>query len=293
MFGLLNVRKPPGPTSHDVVARVRRLLPGAGRRRAKVGHAGTLDPFAEGVLVVCVGPATRLADYVQHRGKRYRAEIILGATSTTDDLAGSITRSAGVQPPTADELQVAAAGFVGWIDQVPPAHSAVHVNGRRAYELARAGTPAKLQPRQVRIDRLAVLDYDWPRVTIEVRCGAGTYIRALARDLGAGLGVGGYCAGLVRSAVGPFELDRAVAIDEIDLERDMLSPLVALDEMQRLVADAGQAARLANGNAIELSEAMADGEVAVLDRHGSLLAIAAVDGQERNILRPLKVFHPG
>jgi len=117
--------------------------------------------------------------------------------------------------------------------------------------------------------------------------------RHLHPDLGAGLGVGGYCAGLVRLAVGPFELDRAVAIDEIDLERDMLSPLVALDEMQRLVADADQAARLANGNAIELSEAMADGEVAVLDRHGSLLAIAAVAGQQRNILRPLKVFHPG
>ena len=285
MFGFLNVLKPAGPTSHDVVAMVRRALP----RRTKLGHAGTLDPFADGVLVLCAGPATRLADYVQAATKRYRAEITLGAASTTDDTEGEITPAGPCEPPPHERLGAVLSGLVGEIMQTPPAHSAVHVHGRRAYKLARAGQVPELTPRQVRIDAIDLLEYDWPKLTVEVTCGSGTYIRAIARDVGEALSVGGYCSNLTRLAVGCFRIEEAVVPDKLDLRRDLLDPLIALEDMPKVTVSAEETARLANGKAIPFTGGVSTPEVALIDDAGRLLAIASPDAQA-GLLRPKKVF---
>jgi tRNA pseudouridine55 synthase len=303
MFGFFAIDKPAGPTSHDIVASVRRRV----GRGVKIGHAGTLDPFARGVLVVCAGPATRLADYVQAQPKRYRAVIRLGATSTTDDPDGEVTPTpAGLGPPSgADqhglaaplgsprpgeaEVRRAVAGFVGEIEQVPCSHSAVHVDGQRAYTLARAGKEVALPSRRVVIHAIDVLRWDWPILELDVRCGSGTYIRALARDIGSALQVGGYCQVLTRTAAGVFELTRAVAPDALEPARDLLSPTLALGDMPRLVIDASQRARLRNGNLIDLPEPAVGDEVALLDGDGHLLAITQPRANGWK-LQPTKVF---
>ena len=285
MFGFFNVNKPAGPTSHDIVARIRCILAGP----VKVGHAGTLDPFASGVLVVCVGAATRLAEYVQGQPKCYSVEVALGATSSTDDPEGRITETPQASPPDEAEVRRVLAGFVGLIDQVPPAHSAVHVEGRRAYSLARAGRDVRLPARQVRIHRIELLSYKYPHLRLEVLCGSGTYMRSLARDVGAALGAGGYCLHLTRTAIGPFVLSQALAVEKLDPRRDLLDPLTALQDMPRVTVGDLQASRLVRGNAVELAEAAAGGEVAVLDAQGRLLAIARTE-KESHLLSPTKVF---
>jgi tRNA pseudouridine55 synthase len=290
MFGFLNIRKPSGPTSHDVVDSVRRAIrPVAGR--TKVGHAGTLDPFADGVLVICLGQATRLAEYVQRRPKRYLADITLGATSTTDDREGEITPRPGASAPLIETVAETVRRFEGEIEQVPPAHSAVHVEGRRAYELARAGRQTELQPRQVQVYELQMVEYAWPMLRLDVRCGSGTYVRALARDIGEALGVGGFCSALRRSEVGRFTLSGAVEIERLDLARDLVAPADALDDMPLIRADDGQVQRLRRGMTIELGQAPTDGEAAVIDAAGQLVAIAFAD-MRAGAARPVKVFAP-
>ena len=289
MFGFFNVSKPLGPTSHDIVAGVRRMLP----RGTRLGHAGTLDPFAEGVLVLCAGPATRLAEHVQAQPKRYLARITLGATSTTDDVEGEITEGPSRQEPERRAVAEVLRRFVGEIRQVPPAHSAVHVNGRRAYELARKGEAVNLKPRRVAVHSIDVVRCDWPLVEIDVRCGAGTYIRALARDVGAALGVGGYCSGLTRTEVGPFRLDAAVKPDELEPARHLLGPLAALGTLQRIRLHERDERLLRLGRSVSLwpARASAEARAAVVNRQGDLIAIARVDPDGRT-LRPSKVFPP-
>jgi tRNA pseudouridine55 synthase len=214
MDGILVVAKAPGPTSHDIVALVRRL---AATRR--VGHGGTLDPFASGVLPLFLGRATRIAEYHLGDRKAYRATVCFGATSTTDDLEGELTPGSG-PAPTREAVEAALPALRGSIVQTPPAFSAVKVAGRRAYALARAGERPELSPRQVEIDRLDVVswnadDPDRPIAELEIDCSAGTYIRALARDLGAALRCGAYLGALTRTASGPFRLEDAVSLAEI------------------------------------------------------------------------------
>ena len=283
MFGFLNVHKPPGPTSHDIVAHVRRLV----GRKVKVGHAGTLDPFAEGVLVICVGPATRLASYVQAAPKRYLAEITLGATSTTDDSEGEITPTPGATPPGEADVREALARFVGQIQQVPPAHSAVHVNGQRAYKLARAGEDVQLAPRPVTVHEIAPVRCEYPRLTIDVRCASGTYIRSLARDVGAALGVGGYCSKLTRTEIGLFHLDDAKTPDDLDPEGDLRPPLVALESLEKVVVDEEGVTKLMMGQSVSLPDDAPCGEVAAVGPDGRLIALASA---EPGALRPTKVF---
>ncbi|MFP4105084.1 MAG: tRNA pseudouridine(55) synthase TruB [Phycisphaerae bacterium] len=270
MFGFLNVNKPVGPTSHDAVYQVRRQLP----RKTKVGHAGTLDPLADGVLIVCVGPATRLADYVQRAPKTYRTQITLGATSTTDDREGEITCQSDAEPPIGDVV-AAAAEFVGSVDQIPPAHSAVHIMGRRAYDLARAGEQFDIPPRKVTIHGIEVLRYEWPTLDIQVRCGSGTYIRSIARDIGARLGVGGYCRTLTRTAVGAFTLDAAVPLHEADPEQHLVTPLLALTGFERVVVSPWQEDRLRRGQFIDnpLADEQTPGDLAAVDEAGRLIAL--------------------
>jgi tRNA pseudouridine55 synthase len=212
--GILVVAKPAGPTSHDVVALVRRL---AATRR--VGHGGTLDPFASGVLPIFLGHATRIVEYHLGDEKVYRATVCFGATSTTDDLEGELTPTTGPAPVRAT-VEAALAGLTGRISQRPPAYSAIKVAGRRAYAMARAGESVVLASRDVTIHALTLeswdaSDPDRPVAVIDVRCSAGTYVRALARDLGEAVGSGAYLGALTRTASGPFGLDAATPLDDV------------------------------------------------------------------------------
>jgi tRNA pseudouridine55 synthase len=214
MDGVLVVAKPAGPTSHDVVALVRRL---AGTRR--IGHGGTLDPFATGVLPLFLGAATKLVEYHLGDPKRYTATICFGATSTTDDLDGTLT-PVDAPAPARREVERALSGFVGTIRQRPPAYSAIQVGGRRAYSLARAGDAPEIPEREVTIEELSVerwdeSDRERPIAVVDVWCSAGTYVRALARDLGAVLGCGAYLGALARTASGPFGIDAAVTLEAL------------------------------------------------------------------------------
>ncbi len=219
MHGLLVVDKPLGWSSMDVVRRVRRAIAlGLAQRvalhRIKVGHAGTLDPLATGVVVCCVGRATRQVETLMGTAKVYEAQVDLSAFTATDDREGTLepVTPPGGLPPDEGTIDEALARFVGEIQQRPPAFSAVHVRGQRAYKLARRGVTVDLGLRIVRIDAIERLGYAWPMLSLRITCGKGTYIRSLARDLGVALGTGGHLAALRRTAVGRFTL--AMAIDE-------------------------------------------------------------------------------
>ena len=212
--GILVVAKPAGPTSHDMVALVRRLA-----ATKRVGHGGTLDPFASGVLPLFLGHATRVVEYHLGDRKAYRATICFGASSTTDDLEGELTPATGSMPDR-DAVAAAIGGFLGGISQRPPAYSAVKVGGRRAYALARAGETVALASRDVTIHELTIVSWDdtdpeRPVAVLDVQCSAGTYVRALARDLGEALGTAAYLGALTRTASGSFQLENATALDEI------------------------------------------------------------------------------
>lgn len=208
--GLLLIDKPPGWTSMDVCARVRaRLRRGGAPKRIKVGHAGTLDPMATGLLVVLVGKATRRCEQFMASRKEYEATIDLSRRSTTDDAEGDVTEAALASPPTIEALRSAVAGFVGVIQQRPPAFSAVHVGGRRAYAMAREGRVVELPARPVEVFAFDLLAYEWPLARVRVECGKGTYIRSLARDLGAALAAGGMLTALRRTRSGEFRVDAA------------------------------------------------------------------------------------
>ncbi|MFO0810259.1 MAG: tRNA pseudouridine(55) synthase TruB [Gemmataceae bacterium] len=281
MHGLLVLDKPLGMTSRDVVNRAQRWFP----RGTRIGHTGTLDPLATGVLVLTVGHATRLTEYVQDMGKTYVADVELGATSATDDAEGPVTPVAVAVPPGRDAVNEALATFVGTIEQVPSAFSAVKVAGRRAYDLARQGSAVELAPRTVRIDGIDVLAYDYPHLRLEVRCGKGTYIRSLARDLGERLGCGGYLTGLRRTRVGQFAPEQGIPLDAVDVGN--LRPLVeAVAALPQIGVSSVDAARLRHGQRIVATAAAAP-EVAVLDPVGALVAIVESDG---HTLRPLKVI---
>ena len=203
--GLLVVDKPLGWTSMDVVRRVRRA---AGN--AKTGHAGTLDPLATGVVVCCLGDATKAIDQLMATTKRYETVVDLSAFTNTDDREGEREEVDVAEPPAVEAIAAMLPRLVGVIDQRPPAYSAIHVNGQRAYKLARRGETVDLPSRPVRVDDIELVDYAWPLLSLRIQCGKGVYIRSLGRDLGRMLGVGGHLASLRRTAVGDFDLDMAV-----------------------------------------------------------------------------------
>jgi tRNA pseudouridine55 synthase len=275
--GLLVIDKPGGMTSRDAVNRVQRWFP----RKTKIGHTGTLDPLATGVLVVCVGAATRLADYVQAMGKSYASRFRLGATSTTDDADGEVTEKVGVNPPTREQIDAALAMFVGMIEQVPPAVSALKVGGRRAHDLARKGKDVPLAARTVRIDAIRVKRYEWPYLDLEVDCGKGTYIRSIARDLGTALGCGGLVQTLRRTRVGAYTAEQGVSLDS-DPETVKLEPmLTAVAAMPQFQLELGDVSRLRHGQDVRCPGATA-GEVALVRQSGELVAVAVCsDGRAR------------
>ncbi|HEX8911010.1 MAG TPA: tRNA pseudouridine(55) synthase TruB [Humisphaera sp.] len=215
-LGVINLDKPPGLTSARAVAIVKRLLP----KGTKIGHAGTLDPFATGVLLLLVGKATKACERMMDAPKQYDATVRFGATTATDDLdspAEPWTPAGGgpLVPPTAEQVVAALPAFVGTILQRPPAFSALKVGGQRAYDLARGGNAVVFEPRPVKVYGVELLGYAWPDCRLRVDCGRGTYIRSIARDLGAALDVGGHLVALRRTAIGPFRAADAVTLEQL------------------------------------------------------------------------------
>jgi tRNA pseudouridine55 synthase len=267
MNGLLVIDKPTGMTSRDVVNRVQRWFP----RKTKIGHTGTLDPLATGVLVICIGAATRLADYVQAMGKSYSSCFRLGATSTTGDADGEITETPNAVPPTREQIDEALASFVGMIEQVPPAVSALKLEGRRAHDLARKGEPVRLAARPVRVDAIRVIGYDWPWLDVEVDCGKGTYIRSIARDLGAKLGCGGLVQTLRRTRVGPFTADQGVGLNAYPNQVKLQAMMMAVAHMQRLDVSSEDCIRIGRGQWVATPRRA--NPVAAYSPEGELIAI--------------------
>jgi len=280
--GVLLVDKPAGITSHDVVSRVRRAL---GTRR--VGHAGTLDPMATGLLLVGVGSSTRLLTYLLGLGKEYEATIRLGAATTTDDAEGEVVSeadAAGLDPARIRE-QVAA--LTGAISQVPSTVSAIKVAGRRAYDLARAGEAVELAARDVVVSRFDVratrANGSFRDLDVVVEVSSGTYVRALARDLGAALGVGGHLTALRRTRIGPFDVADAVALDEVGPAALRVPADVATALYPALPLDAGRLADLANGKRLAVDAPDAP-VAAALGPDGRLAGLVAVAGGRTRVL---------
>ncbi len=255
MNGLLVVNKPVGPTSHDIVFKIRKW---SGERRA--GHTGTLDPLASGVLVICLGTATRISEYLLGSDKRYRALVQLGRTTATYDAEGQTLEQKNVAV-TIEQIESALEKFRGTISQTPPAYSAVQVDGRRAYDRARRGEQVELEPRAVTIHTLNVMEWTPPDLTLDVLCSAGTYIRSLAHDLGGALGCGGHLAGLARTGAGRYTLADAHALDEIQSafnERRSGQLILATDhalaDWPAVHLDASGADRITHGNPVPMEE---------------------------------------
>lgn len=276
------INKASGMTSHDVVARVRRI---AGQRR--VGHAGTLDPAATGVLPVLLGQATRVAEYLSESGKAYRATIRFGVETTTYDGEGAITSESPVQL-TLDDIERALPRFLGDQEQLPPIYSAIKRGGVPLYALARAGKEVQVTARRVHIDELRVVGWESPTLMLDVECGKGTYIRSLAHDLGQLLGPGAHLAGLVRTRSGPFTLDQAITVEELGaavIDGSWRDRLYATDEA---LLD-WRAAILGETSAMRLLQGQ---RVAFIDRVESrlppereLIRAYSTDGQFLGILR--------
>jgi tRNA pseudouridine55 synthase len=289
--GLVIVDKPGGMTSHDVVARIRRL---AGTRR--VGHAGTLDPMATGVLVVGVEKATRLLGYLTLTEKRYDATIRLGQSTSTDDAEGEITFAASAKDVSAETLATAVSSLTGEIQQVPPAVSAIKVDGQRAYRLTRAGSAPELKPRPVTVYEFTVTairpagDGDLLDVDATVRCSSGTYIRALARDLGTQFGTGGHLTRLRRTRVGGYGLEAARTLEQLAERFEVMSlAQAAAAAFPRRDLSADEARRLAHGGRLAPGSyaETKDRPTAAYAPDGTLVALLAEqDGQAR----PLVVF---
>lgn len=280
MFGLLNLNKPSGVTSRDVVNRVQRLV-----KPHKVGHAGTLDPLASGVLVVCLGAATRLIEYVQRMPKRYLAKFLLGRHSETEDIEGTVTEF--VDPPVPTEARICETlpHFIGTIQQLPPAFSALKVDGKRAYELARKGEMPDLQPRPIEVHSIDLIAYSYPELMLDIRCGSGTYVRSLGRDIARALGTEAVMCALSRTEIGPFHLSTALSGDDItpqSIDRAIVPPQAALGAMPMLTVSEQDESFLRNGRQIQrpVDFILPSGqeEAALLTSTGRLLAIVVPAG---------------
>jgi tRNA pseudouridine55 synthase len=270
----LLIDKPAGPTSHDVVARVRRAF---GTRA--VGHAGTLDPFATGLLVVLLGRATRLARFVEREAKRYRADVTLGVGTDTDDPTGTvIAQRAPLQWPGESGVRDALESLRGTRLQRPPAYSARKVDGKRAYAIARAGGEPALAAREVTVHAIRLLEWTPPVATIEAVVSPGTYMRAIARDLGERLGTVAHCSALWRESIGSFDVAHAVTLDALTGQEALLPPLALLGDMPRVELGAEAVAAVSHGRAVPATGM--SGDEAALLADGRLIAVAEhVDGR--------------
>jgi len=296
MNGILNINKAIGMTSHDVVAKVRKIL-----RQKRVGHAGTLDPAASGVLPICLGQGTRVAEYLSESGKAYQAEVIFGVVTDTYDSEGVVTRTASIADLALPQIEEALTHFLGAQTQVPPRYSAIKIQGQPAYKRTRAGEEISLEPRSIAITRLEIIGWDSPRLTLGIECSKGTYIRSLAYDLGEYLGCGAHLGALVRTRSGPFLLSDSIPLEQLaeaaasgTLEKYLFPADRALQNYPALLLDAATTERVLHGNAFKYSHYNRDlptppDLARVYDTSGHFLAIAEWDaGQEA--WKPKKVF---
>ena len=298
MFALLNVYKPVGKSSYDAIRHIKGIV----GKKVKVGHAGTLDPMAEGVLIICLGKATRLVELIQQHPKRYFTVARLGARSTTDDAEGEIVQVEVSSPPMLDEIKKVADEFIGTIKQTPPAYSAVKVAGKRAYQLARAGKTFDLCPKPVTIYNIEIIEYEYPYLHLRFSCSSGTYVRSLVRDIGEKLSIGAYCERIVREAIGPFGIDASVKLADIHpdtIEQYLIQPVEVIPPQCRVVITPGQACRLRRGLPTSLSKSVAQaipwetdfGDIlGAVDENGNLLAIIKPDEKRERLFKPMKVF---
>lgn len=288
-FGFLNIDKPTGMTSHDVVALLRREL-----RLRKLGHAGTLDPLANGVLVLCVGQATRLSEYVMHTGKRYRAQLLAGVSTDSYDAEGAIIAEQDASSLTREQVECALPQFRGDVEQLPPMYSAVKQGGRKLYELARAGQTVQRKPRSVCISELALVDWSPPHFTLELACSAGTYVRSLAHDLGATLGTGAHLTALTRTVSGVFLVEDAVSPDQVldtpDWQELLVPPATAMPHLPSLGVDAAMRTHLLQGRPVSCRAT--DPEVALAQAQGQEGVLLAIVERDGGSWRPRKVFPP-
>ena len=277
--GILNLNKPAGWTSRDVVNKVQRLA----ERKTRIGHAGTLDPLARGVLVVPLGQATRLIEYVQQMPKTYRAEFRLGCTSDTEDSEGIVVELDWPPVPEEDEIRNAIPHFVGKILQRPPAYSALKVAGRRAYALARKGKAVELAPREIVVYRLELDDYAYPHMGLTIECGSGTYVRSLGRDLAESLGTGAVMTSLERTAIGPFRVEEALdpnALNQDNLSDSLLPAAMAVSHLPTITLDDEAVRRIQNGLSIRRPpEIDPRTETVAVDRGGRLIGILTGRGE--------------
>lgn len=293
MDGILNINKATGMTSHDVVARVRKLL-----KQKRVGHAGTLDPAASGVLPICVGQGTRVAEYLSESGKTYQAEILFGVVTDTYDAEGTVVRTADTTSLTLSQIEQALPHFLGPQMQLPPRYSAIKLQGQPAYKRVRSGEEVTLEPRPITLHQLQVLAWNLPRLTLEIACSKGTYIRSLAYDLGERLGYGAHLAALVRTRSGPFDLSESITLEQLAtaIEQGTVSTLLippdsVLQHYPALQLDTATAEHVLHGNTFRAAEtAQPPAELArVYDATGHFIAIAAWNAEEQ-VWQPKKVF---
>lgn len=303
MDGVLNLNKPIGPTSHDMVARLRRIT---GEKR--IGHTGTLDPGASGVMVICLGKATRIVEYLTEWKKRYRAEVVFGKDTDTEDASGTVTQVRECSNLILSDIERVLPAFIGDIMQIPPMMSAIHHKGKRLYELARAGEIVEREPRPVTIHSIELLDFqpgDDPRAILDVECSKGTYIRTLCSDIGKALGCGAHMGSLLRTSVGGFTLDSAVTLDDVECHASdgtIMDILVgindAIDTMPAIIVSEDDASKIANGVKLDAgglfdkATFQSDAPVRIIDAAGSLIAIGRFVSNDGcpMILKPDKVF---
>ncbi|MGB8645172.1 MAG: tRNA pseudouridine(55) synthase TruB [Anaerolineae bacterium] len=291
MNGLLVVNKPSGMSSHGVVSVVRKIT---GEKR--VGHSGTLDPMATGVLVLCLGHAVRVSEYLIDHDKTYRARVRLGVETDTYDATGEVVATRAVQV-TPDAVTTALYAFVGKIAQKPPAHSAVQRDGVRAYQLARRGVAVEMAPRAVEIYSITVRAIELPEVEFDVHSSKGTYIRSLAHDLGERLGTGAHLNALTRLASGPFTLEQSLTLEDLkqvtaqgELARHLLPTDLALTQFSAVHLDAAHAWGVRNGQTIGAIPDLTTTLVRAYDEHGNLIGLLEREGDR---LKPKKIFDAG
>ncbi len=283
--GFLNINKPLHMTSHDVVGKIRRAF-----KLKKVGHAGTLDPLATGVLVICIGSATRLSEYAMQTTKSYRARVYLGATTDTYDAEGEVLQRCDASHIQRTDVEKVLSPFLGDIQQMPPMYSAIKQGGRKLYDLARAGEMVEREMRPVRINALEIANWSPPEFTLDVTCSAGTYIRSLAFDIGEILGVGAHLSGLVRLASGAFNLEGAIDLDVLlnsdHWQANLVSPQAALAHWQRVQLTAAECDHILHGRTIPQTSSAGELVFAYAPQ-GQLVAILRADS---GMWRPHKVF---
>lgn len=271
MIGFINLNKQAAQTSRDAVNAVQRLV-----RPAKIGHCGTLDPLATGVLVVCIGPATRLTNLVHEASKTYVGDFRLGFSSDTEDIEGQVVPLVNAPAVTAAQIEAILPEFIGEIEQVPPKFSALKVNGKRAYDLARQGEEVKLKPRQIRIHSLQLAAFEYPNFQLKIECGTGTYVRSLGRDIGDRVGSAAMMTALRRTAIGDFSLKEAIDVTDLDTQ-NISQHLLPVDQglrgLERVVLNDANARGLIDAQPVQLPTHVGFDRVLATDRQGRVLAV--------------------